>query len=392
MRDPEIVRGGAAMRYKKVRIDKQFWVGVLAMSLLGASGAARPAAHAQEAPSPRVGHEAARALVGNTLVYSKPEQPSAETGVFLRLDGTGLAVTRGAGDARAPRAIRWANLSDGRFCISDAGRQPWDGDCGMLSAEGARATLTPKSGSAWSGRVLEGDAWQLDPAAASTPRLTGKAAIAALVGHTMIFVPEGGTREYRAHYLMPGGTARRAHNEQPDFDHWALQPDERWSIRGKDDQLCLSGGAWKEDFCAAVTVTGALVTLHDKRTGPLNAKLARGDARNLSPAIDAAIARTVAALTNHSMTIKAADRAGDTDRILYFGRGGIGLVKRGDGAAVPMKWLVQRDGKLCVAPRAREFRDSGCAALSIDRDTALLRAPDNPPARGQIVKGNVLTK
>jgi len=348
------------------------------------------AAHAQGAPPPRTGFDAVRELVGNTLVYAKPGQPNAETGVFLRLDGTGFAVTRGRGDAGEPRAIRWASVSDGRFCVTDVGHEPWDGDCGVLSVDGMRASLTPKSGPVWPGRVLAGDAWTLDLATASAARFEGKAAIAALVGHTMIFGPTGGKGEDRAHFIMANGTARRAHNDQPDFDHWALQADERWSIRGADDQLCFSGGAWKEDFCATVSIAGDLVTLRHARAGPLHARLVQGDARNLAPAADVANRALAAALVGRTLLLKAAARQATTDSRLYFQRNGASLAKRGDRAIEPMQWLLQRDGKLCVAERRRAFRNSDCTTLSIYGDGVTLKAPGRPAIPGRLLQGNAL--
>lgn len=369
-------------------MDIRPWI--VGATMLGLADVAGLAAYAQEAPSPRAGFEAVRELVGNTLVYVKPGQPSVETGVFLRLDGTGLAVTRGRGDADEPRAIRWASLSDGRFCVTDVGHQPWDGDCGVLSVDGMRASLTPKTGSVWPGRVLAGDAWTLDPATATAARFEGKAAIAALVGHTMIFGPTGGKGEDRAHYIMANGTARRAHNDQPDFDHWALQADERWSIRGADDQLCFSGGAWKEDFCATVSIAGDLVTLRHARAGALHARLEQGDARNLSPAVDAANRKLAAALVGRTLLLKAADRQAKTDSRIYFQRGGAGLAKRGDRVIESMQWLLQRNGKLCVAERRLKFRDGDCTRLSIDGDRVTLEAPGRPAVPGRLFKGNVL--
>ena len=374
------------MRVKIMQI--RTWA--IAATALGLAPVGNLAAHAQEGSRPEVAHKAARALVGNTLVYAKPGQPGAEIGVFLYPDGTGRAITRGPDGTSEPRAIRWANLSDGKFCITDLGRQPWDGDCGILSVDGASATLAPPSGPEWSGRVLEGDAWRLDPATLSGERLTGRAAIDALVGNTLVFIPEGGGREYRAHYFMPGGTARRAHNDQPYFDHWVLQADEKWSIRGRDDQLCLSGGQWKGSFCAAVAIAGDLVTLRDDRIGPLHARFLKGDARHLSPAAGAETRKMADALIGNTMLLKAADRQAETDSVVYFLRDGSGLAKWGDGAPMSIKWLVQTDGKLCVAEQRRDFRDQDCASLSIDGDAVTLAAPDRPSIPGQLLKGNAL--
>lgn len=346
------------------------------------------AANAQDERHPLVGHRAVRALIGNTLVYGKADEPGTETGVFVNLDGTGWAVTRTPRSVGPAHAVRWANFSDGVFCITYPGREPWDGDCGKLALDGSLATLTPADGPVWSGRMLEGDAWALDPASLPEPPVSGKAAIRRLVGNTVVFMPEGGGREYRAHYFMADGTARRAHNEQPDFDNWVLQPDERWSFRDDDDRLCLSGGGWKEELCAGIAIAGDLVTFHHLRAGPLHARLLPGDARNLSPQAEAAARKTADALVNHSLWLTAADRQASTDSIIYFMRDGSGRAKRGGGAAVPIKWLVQREGKLCVVERRLDFRDDDCSFLSIDGNQARLSIPGRPTISGQLSKGN----
>lgn len=346
------------------------------------------AANAQEGRHALVGHDAVRALIGNTLVYVRADQPGAETGVFVDLDGTGWAVTRRPDGAGAVRAIRWANFSDGGFCITDPGHNAWDGDCGKLALDGSLATLTPAAGPAWPGRMLEGDPWGLDAARPSAPPVSGKAAIRRLIGNTVVFIPEGGGREYRAHYFMADGTAKRAHNEQPDFNNWVLQPDERWSFRDDDDRLCLSGGGWKEELCAGIAIAGDLVTFHHLRAGPRHARLLLGDARNLSPQAEAAARKTVDALVNHSLWLTAADRQASTDSIIYFMRDGSGRAKRGGGAAVPIKWLVQREGKLCVVERRLDFRDDDCSFLSIDGNQARLSIPGRPTISGQLSKGN----
>ena len=363
---------------------------VIAGAMMGFAQIGNLAASAQEASGPQVAHRATRDLVGNTLVYAKPNRPDEEIGVFFRLDGTGRAVTRGPGGAGEPRAIRWANVSDGSFCITDVGRKPWEGDCGILSVDGTRASLAPSSGPIWSGKVMEGDAWKLDPATFSAERFVGKAAIDALVGNTLAFIAEGGGREYRAHYFMPAGKVRRAHNDRPDFDHWALQPDEKWSIREKDDQLCLSGGAWKGSFCAAIAIAGDLVTLRDDRIGPLHARLLKGDARHLSPATEAATRTMADALVGNTMLLKAADRQSTTDSMIYFLRDGSGTANWRNGVPAPIKWLVQAGGKLCVAEQRLEFRDKDCVSLSIDGDAVTLAPPDHPAFPGRIVKGNAL--
>lgn len=368
---------------------------VIAAILSGLAQAGGIAARAAEPAPPQAdwaSWAAFRALVGHTLVYAKPDRPDRETGVFLRLDGTGTAVTRGPDGTGEPRPIRWAQLSDGQFCITDAGRRLWDGDCGKLSVDGMTATLTPASGPAWSGRILDGDAWKLDPSARADDRLAGRAAIEALVGNTMLFISYAGDKAYRAHYLMADGKARRAHNDQPDFNNWALQPDEKWSIRGPADQLCFSGGAWKETFCSTLSIAGDLITMHDDRVGPLHAMLLKGDARNLSPAAEAAVGKKAAALVDHSLLLTAAERGAKTDSTLYFMRKGSGRAKWRAGAPVPIKWMIQLDGKLCVVEQPRDYRDQNCTALAIDGDAVTLSGPDRAPITGRIVKGNALKK
>lgn len=346
------------------------------------------AANAYQERHPLVGRQAVRVLIGNTLVYVKSDQPGVETGVFFDLDGTGWAITRTPDDAGTVRAIRWGNFSDGTFCISDPRRNAWDGDCGKLALDGSLATLTPASGPAWPGRTLEGDAWALDPAGASAPPVRGRAALRRLIGNTAVFIPEGGGREYRAHYFMADGTARRAHNEQPDFDNWVLQPDERWSFRDSDNRICLSGGGWKKELCTGLAIAGDLVTFDHPRAGPLHARLLPGDARNLSPQAEAAARKTADALVNHSLWLKAADRQADVDSIIYFMRNGSGRTKWRPGAANPIKWVVQLGGKLCVVEHHLNFRDGDCTFLTIDGDRARLSIPGRPTITGLLSKGN----
>lgn len=346
------------------------------------------AANAQDERHPLLGHHAVRALIGNTLVYGRANEPGTETGVFVKLDGTGWAVTRTPHAVGPAHTVRWANFSDGVFCITYPGRKPWDGDCGKLVLDGSLATLTPADGPVWSGRMLEGDAWALDPASLPEPPVSGKAAIRKLVGNTVVFLPEGGGREYRAHYFMADGTTRRAHNEQSNFDNWVLQPDEHWSARDDGDRLCLSGGGWKEEFCADVTVAGDLVTFHHTMAGALHARWLTGDARNLSPQAEAAARKTANALADHTLLLNAADRQARTDSIIYFMSDGSGRAKWTAGAPVSIKWLVQRNGKLCVAERRLNFDDHDCSPVSIDGDKVKLWAPDRPEMSGSLLEGN----
>lgn len=364
----------------------------LAAAILSAAAATPVTASAQEDRQVLVSHDAVRALIGNTIVYSTPGQGSRQTGVFLLLDGTGWAAVRGDNQASGIQAIRWANYSDGTFCVTGTGNEPRLNDCGVLSIRGTRVTLAPASGPVWSGTVLEGDPWQLDPGSRSSQMLAGRDAIGALVGNTLVFIPYGGGREYRAQLFMADGTVRRAHNDRPDFDHWALQPDERWSIGGDGDRLCLNGGAWTEELCTTLSVAGDLVTLGHARVGPLHGMLLQGDARNLSHAAEARAAQLADALAGKSILLKAADRQAATDSIMFFRPDGSGLAKWRQGAPKPTKWLVQLDGRLCITEQRLEFRNDDCAALSIDGDAVTLASLGRPTISGTLLNGNALQK
>lgn len=234
------------------------------------------------------------------------------------------------------------------------------------------------------------DAGQLDPATTSEKRLVGRAAVHAIVGNTVVILSAGDKQETSAQYYMANGKLRRARNEQPYFDNWELQPEEKWSIREEADQLCISGGGWKKDLCLGIVVTGDLVTLKDNRIGLIHGMLLKGDARGLSPAAEKANQAKARALVGNTLFLKAADRQADTDSVIYFLRDGVGRAKRGQAAAVSIKWMLQLNGNLCIVEAQREFRDNNCTSLSINGSAATLAAPDRHEIRGQILKGNAL--
>lgn len=364
----------------------------LVAAILFVAVATNAAASSQEDRQVLVTHDAVRALIGNTIVYSRPGPGSRQTGVFLHLDGTGWAAVRSDSQASAAQAIRWASYSNGTFCVTGTGNEPRLNHCGALSIRGTRVTLAPASGPIWSGRVLEGDPWQLDPGSRSSQRRDGRDAIRALVGNTLVFIPYGGGREYRAQLFLADGTVRSAHNDRPDFDHWALRPDERWSIGGNGDRLCLNGGAWTEELCTTLSITGDLVTLGHARVGPLHGLILQGDARNLSHAAEARAARLADALAGKSILLKAADRQAATDSIMFFRPDGSGLARWHEGAPKPTKWLVRLDGKLCVTEQRLEFRNEDCAALSIDGNAVTLASLGRPIIPGTLLNGNALQK
>jgi hypothetical protein len=344
---------------------------------------------------PVVADEAARILVGNTLVYAKPGRPEEETAVYLLPDGTGRAATRRGGDTGAAKPVQWSILSDQSFCVADVGRQPWDGDCGALSVDGDAVTLAPADGPAWSGKMLQGDAWALDPATTSQARLAGKAAVKALVGNTLVFTPLGGTREYEAFYFLPGGILRRASQDitgsEPDFTHWSPESDERWVLRSEDDHLCLVGdkaGPGKQEYCPSVSISGDLVTLTNEGTDPSHGKLLVGDARNLSPAATAAVQATADALLGNTIVFQIPGRPADEEAVLYFQPGGAGRGKKPTGGSEPIQWRLRMDGTLCIANDGARFHEQDCVAIAITGDAATMTSAGRPVISARILKGN----
>lgn len=359
----------------------------LAVSLALAGTALAPAAEA----APVVAYQAARFLIGNTLVYAKPDHPGEETAVYLLPDGTGRAATRRGGETSAAKPIQWSVLSDQNFCVADAGRKPWDGDCGTLLLDGDTVTLAPANGPAWSAKMLQGDAWALDPATASQRRLAGKAAVEALIGNTVVITPG---LERTAFYFLADGTLRRAsqniNGDEPDFTHWVLQGDERWELRSGDEHLCLvDAGAepGKQDYCLAISIAGDLVTL-TSGTGPFHGQLLAGDARHLSPAAGAAVQATADALVGNTIVFEVPGRPAGEETGLYFLSGGAGRAKKSTGGSAPIRWLLRVDGTLCVANDGARFDEQNCAAISINGDAATMTSAGRPVISARILKGN----
>lgn len=351
-------------------------------------------AQAGDAPQPPITHDEVSALVTNTLVYSKPDHPGETTAAYLRPDGTGLAATRDGNGMGEVRRIQWAILSDQRFCIANAGRKPWEGDCGTLSVEGEDAMLVPAEGQRWPGKLLQGDAWSLD---APTRKLTGRAAVEALVGNTFLLMPLGGGRASTAIYLLPDGTVRRGADGLddggvPEFTNWVLQAPERWSLRESDGSLCIGDvepGTGRPDYCAAVSLAGDTVVFRDNANHRLlYGTLLQGDARSLSPAASAAVKEMEDALVGN--TLMLANPAEET--IVYFQADGTGRVHRRGGVtgdeANPFHWLLRTDGSLCIAEGDAKFHEVDCGAISVVGDAVTLKGPGGPAVSGRILKGN----
>ncbi|WP_343714557.1 hypothetical protein [Inquilinus sp.] len=363
------------------------WTRGLALAAAAVSAlAVGAAARAADAPGTIDGWRAVEALIGNTLVVTQPGQPGGESAVFMLPDGTGRVAERKGGVADPPWAVQWAFRSDGLFCVSDPSGTAADGDCVTLSIAGDTATLAPKDGPAATGKVLHGDAWQLDPAGAKSP-VTGKAAGRLLAGNTVILMPLGGSGEVAAFYFLADGTGRSTRQ-----DDAADTPDAfRWSLRD-DGRLCFTdtGKAAADEDCLTVSITGDRVVLAGRDGRAAYGRLLDGDARGLAPATPAT--RTmVEALAGNTLVFNRPDRSGET--ALYLQADGTGRAARGgEGGAQPVRWTLRNDGRFCVFPaQAKAPQEGDCATLSIVGDSVTFQAPGRPAMSGKLLKGNART-
>ncbi|OWJ68014.1 hypothetical protein BWR60_06110 [Inquilinus limosus] len=355
-----------------------------AMSALAVGAPARAA----DTPGTIDGWPAVEALVGNTLVVTRPDQPGGESAVFMLPDGTGRVAERKGGVADPPRAVQWAFRSDGLFCVSDPSGTASDGDCVTLSIAGDTATLAPKDGPAVAGKVLRGDAWQLDPAGAKSP-VTGKAAARSLAGNTVVLMPLGGSGEVAAFYFLADGTGRSTRQ-----DNAAETPDAfRWSLRD-DGRLCFTdaGKGPADGDCLTVSITGDRVTLAGRDGRAAYGRLLDGDARGLAPATPATRAM-IDALAGNTLVFARPDRPGE-ETTFYLQADGTGraLQGGGEGKPEPVRWSLWNDGRFCVfSARAKAPLEGDCATLSVAGDSVTFTAPGRPAMSGRILKGNART-
>lgn len=340
------------------------------------------AARAADTPGSIAGWSAVEALVGNTLVVTRPDQPGGESAVFVLPDGTGRVATRQGGAADPPRTVQWSFRSDGLFCVSDPSGTAADGDCVTLSIAGDTATLAPKDGPAATGKVLRGDAWQLDPAGAKST-VTGKAAGRLLAGNTVVLMPLGGSGEVAAFYFLADGTGRSTRQ-----DNVSDTPDAfRWSLRD-DGRLCFTDGkAAADGDCVTVSIIDDRVTLAGRDGRAAYGRLLDGDARGLAPPTPATKA-AVDALAGNTLVFARPDRSGET--VLYLQADGTGRAAQGgEGKAQPVQWSLRNDGRFCVFPaEAKAPKEGDCATISVTGDSVNLTAPGQPAMAGKLLKGN----
>lgn len=366
------------------------WTKGVALAATVSALAVGAAARAADAPGTIDGWPAVEALVGNTLVVARPDQPGGESAVFVLPDGTGRVAMRKGGVADPPRPVQWALRSDGLFCVSDPSGAASDGDCVTLSIAGDTATLAPKDGPAATGKVLPGDAWQLDPAAGAKGTATGKAAARSLIGNTLIVTPTGASNEVAAFHFAADGTGRSAWQEA------ALgMPDAfRWSVRD-DGRLCLTSArtpTGSDGDCVTVSITGDRVAMARQGGRSTYGRILQGDARGLASATPATKAM-VDALAGNTLVFARPDRPGE-ETAFYLQADGTGraLQGGGQGKPEPVRWSLWNDGRFCVfSAGAKAPLEGDCATLSVAGDSVTFMAPGRPAMSGRILKGNART-
>ncbi|WP_064750132.1 hypothetical protein [Lysobacter antibioticus] len=106
-------------------------------------------------------------LVGQTLVVRHRDRPERERGIRLLPDGEGRVALRGAGSAGTVRPLQWLLRDDlGLLCLSDVPASVrrlefTANECFGVEADGDILRLQPRSGTALTGRILAGNAWDL---------------------------------------------------------------------------------------------------------------------------------------------------------------------------------------------------------------------------------------
>ena len=110
------------------------------------------------------GHEAAsaskaavKALIGNTLVFTTPDDPGVKVSLYVLADRTGRYAKDGGDTTEKPESVQWSIREDGMFCVAAVGATPGDGDCAAISIAGDTVTLKSKNDPAISGKILKGN-------------------------------------------------------------------------------------------------------------------------------------------------------------------------------------------------------------------------------------------
>lgn len=235
---------------------------------------------AQTTPSKAdlVGKAAVQALIGNTLVFSIPDNPGSEATIYLLADGTGVVVGLPGVMSNGPQPLRWRLRADGLFCTIDLGMALNIEDCVSVSITGDDVTFqSPKVRSFSStAKLQQGDARSLSPTASAD----AQAIADALRGNTLVFTRSSGkASEEVAVYMLADGTGRTLRESRAQEGPMAIW----WSVQ-RDGKLCVSdasGNAPGESGCAAIEITGPRVTVKPDSGPSIPGTLMKGNPRNL---------------------------------------------------------------------------------------------------------------
>ena len=234
---------------------------------------------AQTTPSKAdlAGKAAVQALIGNTLVYSIPDNPGSDAALYILADGTGVAAGLPGAISNTPEPMRWRLRDDGLFCTIDL-RMGWNyEDCVSISISGDSVTFQSPEVRSFSSTamLLQGDARNLSP----TTSAAAQAIADALRGNTLVFIrPSGKVSEEIAVYMSVDGTGRAVRESRV-----AEGPKPIWWSVQRDGRLCVSGAGKEpgESGCAAIEITGDRVWVKPDVSPSILGNLLKGNPRNL---------------------------------------------------------------------------------------------------------------
>jgi hypothetical protein len=106
---------------------------------------------------PVAGKAAIKALIGNTLVFTTPDDPGVKVSLYVLADRTGRYAKDGGDTTEKPESVQWSVREDGMFCVAATGATPQDGDCAAISIAGDDVTLKSKNDPAIAGKLLKGN-------------------------------------------------------------------------------------------------------------------------------------------------------------------------------------------------------------------------------------------
>lgn len=341
-------------------------------------------------------------LVGRTLVTVAPGRTLEETASYIQSDGTGWIAERRGGVTEKPRAMRWFHRSDDKFCVTSPGAAMADAGCSTLSIEKDIATLIEADGSARPGKILPGEAWNLEERATGKEvrSLTGRAAANAVIGNTFIVNTIGGDTQTAVYYLQAGGAGQLLLENQGSNERNVMPASPkpmRWEL-SDDGEICTILVGVDDDLaCDMVSIVGDRATWRSKKGYTLYGRILEGDARNLSTASIASTTRMVDAMAGNTLVVVPPGHGGDETAFYLLPDGSGYTGKRRDNstdAPTPIQWMVRKDRKLfCVTDVRRAVRDGSftedeCFGISVRGVAATLTLKSGLAMPGKILKGN----